>query len=170
MIVKSKRWSQDETGQWWYTFGKKYKTRTRGIVRKCALCKEEYPTTEYRLKQGGKKGQYCSSSCGAKALGGHPNKSGEKSHFWKGGRNTIRGGYVEVFAPDHPYARGKKYVREHRLVMEKMLGRYLEPYEQVHHKNGIKHDNRPENLELISLRVHLGNVECPFCHKNFAIK
>jgi hypothetical protein len=44
--------------------------------------------------------------------------------------------------------RGRKAVLEHRAVMEQMIGRLLDPHESVHHKNGVRHDNRPDNLEL----------------------
>ncbi len=56
-------------------------------------------------------------------------------------------GYILVRKSDHPRAAGGR-VREHVLVMEHRLGRHLLPGENVHHKNGVKHDNRPENLEL----------------------
>jgi hypothetical protein len=73
---------------------------------------------------------------------------GDRHHGWKGGRQTKTDGYILVKCPDHPNAQSKGYILEHRLVMEQQLGRYLDPNETVHHKNGIRGDNRPENLEL----------------------
>lgn len=72
---------------------------------------------------------------------------GKKARRWKGGRILNSRGYYILYAPRHPHARGK-YVLEHRLVMEKKLGRYLKPFEAVHHKNEVKTDNRIVNLRL----------------------
>lgn len=59
-------------------------------------------------------------------------------------------GYIRIFHPEPHSYKTQQYVLEHILIMEKMLGRPLKHPEIVHHKNGIPHDNRPENLQLFS--------------------
>ena len=71
-------------------------------------------------------------------------------HSWRGGRHLDRDGYWRVHAPNHPHVRKSGYVLEHRLVMEKHLGRYLDPKEVVHHKDDNPQNNSIENLELFA--------------------
>jgi uncharacterized protein (DUF1330 family) len=77
-------------------------------------------------------------------------KFGKESTGWKTGRK-YGSGYIYVYVPSHP-GHKRRYVAEHRLVMEKHLGRYLKPGEEIHHINGIKDDNRLSNLMLFSSR------------------
>jgi len=95
---------------------------------------------------------------------------GKRGHRWKGGRRRNQDGYIIIYNPDWRTNGRRKYQFEHRLVMEQSVGRMLESDELVHHVNGIKDDNRPENLTILSRKTHYGNVCCPHCQKSFLIK
>ncbi len=93
----------------------------------------------------------------------------ENNPNWKYGKIKYKTGYVGILVGNTKT--GGKYILEHRLVMEKHLGRKLDKNEYVHHRNGIKDDNRIENLELILRgKTHKGEIHCPFCQKQFSIK
>lgn len=72
---------------------------------------------------------------------------------WKGGKRCSNG-YCLILNPTHPNADKKGYVREHVLVMSTVLQRKIEPFEVVHHINGITNDNRPENLAIMTRPAH----------------
>ncbi len=81
---------------------------------------------------------------------------GDRSPSWKGGRWIATDGYVSVVLPLNdffsPMGDKSHRVLEHRLIMAKYLNRCLLAWEVVHHRNGVKGDNRLENLELLSSR------------------
>ncbi len=103
-------------------------------------------------------------ACSRKAM----DVSMEHNSHWKGGRIKDDKGYIRVMlAKNSPYismANGVGYVAEHRLVMAIKLGRCLLRSELVHHINGIRDDNRPENLEILSRGNHsLRTMYCDKC-------
>ncbi len=96
-----------------------------------------------------REGHTRSCGCLQRENAGKNHKTGSDNHMWKGGRYVDKSGYALRYVGINGHPRYKKrYVLEHVLVMENLLGRYLFPGENVHHKNGVRDDNRSENLEL----------------------
>lgn len=118
-------------------------------LRNCKVCGKRFlffgcPSL---IRRG--KGKYCSKKC---FYAGKENVFITRNPRWGGGRYFDSNGYVLVLDHFHPHCNQDGYVREHRLVMEKHLGRFLTEIEEIHHINGDKKDNRLENLQLMSNR------------------
>ncbi len=108
--------------------------------KNCLFCQKPFYVPFYRKD----KAKYCSSDCYHKGVRGKYIYSNNPN--WKGGRCVDKDGYILIKNREHPFAKKNGYMLEHRLVVEKQLGRYLTPEEVVHHQNEIKDDNRIENL------------------------
>lgn len=76
-------------------------------------------------------------------------KKGINNIHWKEGRRKCNG-YICILSPEHPFKNKNETVHEHRLVVEKHINRYLAKNEVVHHINGIKTDNRVQNLMVFT--------------------
>lgn len=82
-------------------------------------------------------------------------RRGKKNPKWRGGKTISADGRVLIYSPDHPFPNWKNYVYRYRLKIEKKIGRYLKPTEDVHHKNGDPSDDRLCNLELLTHSEHM---------------
>lgn len=100
-------------------------------------------------KGGRKKGSHLNEEHKRKLSLAKIGCTGELANNWHGGKSKI-GNYIYIHSPFHPNKNQRGYVLEHRLVMEKYIGRFLTKREVVHHINENTHDNNIENLELFS--------------------
>lgn len=112
-----------------------------GEFRDCPICATRFYASGWQLRDVERnQGTYCSRPCQYKGIRSREPKVG--------GKCIMNTGYVSVYM-----GKGKRQL-EHRLVMEKILGRSLGRREEVHHINGNRTDNRPDNLKIVSPTEH----------------
>ncbi len=119
------------------------------LTKLCLICEKSFNVWPCNWK----KAKFCSIRCKAIYCRKHgwtrkTYKLGKDCPWWKGGFMINKYGYKLIYSPNHPNTPKNFYIMEHRLVMEKHLGRYLKLEEIIHHVNGNKLDNRIENLKL----------------------
>ena len=118
--------------------------RKRKIIN-CEICHKEREIPLSIYKQGAR---CCSRKCHHIYQSIRPQIYGEENHAYINGRTHTAKGYILILKSDHPNKNTNGYVYEHRLVMEKYLGRYLTKKEVVHHKDENPSNNKISNLKL----------------------
>lgn len=148
--------------------------KSKWVKRKCPECAATFEVPPWRVRHAEKRSGriFCSTGCNeahwrnGRMMGEARNRVGRApvkrtaklkrkapgKRRQPGARYVGTHGYIHIYVPPDERPPGAPRQRsefpEHRIVMAKLLGRHLERHETVHHKNGIKTDNRPENLEL----------------------
>lgn len=116
-----------------------FQGRRTGVDKPCEVCGKLIYVMPHDVTK-----RFCSKACKNE---GHKIKG-------RGWQYKRQDGYIAVYYPTHPDAPVSGFMLEHRLVAEEKYGRRILKTEHVHHLNGVKDDNRPENLEIIKPGDH----------------
>lgn len=122
-----------------------YRNKDTYYEIECQICGKKHMSTK-------KNGKYCSSKCRGISRKKYINIP---DCLDRADRKIDKNlGYVRIYCPMHPKANTRGYVYEHRLVAEYKIGRLLTKDEHVHHKDGIRWNNHPDNLVIMSNKDH----------------
>lgn len=132
------------------------------------------PLTTPTGKERGKRSVCCIPDCGGIVEGWHYchkhyrkwRKYGDPlkvNHPNQGKHRYTKEGYVLIYLPSWPTAKKDGYVLEHRMVIEKKIGRSLTKNEIIHHKDGVRSNNKEDNLELLIVTTHYKGHEPLLC-------
>jgi len=142
-----------------------HKGKTTSLNRRCCMTQEELTDLYWNQGLGQREiaeilgFSQISVSRRMKELG-IPSRetTGRNNGAYKGGRTVSPDGYIYIRLPEHPRAKSNGYVAEHILVWEQTHHRTLPAGWVVHHLNGVKSDNRPENLVARPRGQHISQV------------
>lgn len=146
-LWRSKHWHGSSSPAW----------KENRVVVNCLVCQKPIRVSPSEIENT----KTCSKKCDAKWRKESGMYNGSNNPAYKGGVAT----YLHSCGNSYRMLRGnRKKVYEHRYVMEQVLGRKLEPWEEVHHINGDTLDNRPENLFVFDKKHHARKHSQLFLH------
>lgn len=124
----------------------------KSVPRTCELCGTAFLVRPVDDRRG--VNRFCSRSCSSKATRTPPVMRGAENPSWKGGGTKSGNGYWYLLQPSHHRAHKSGYVKRATVVLEKTLGRFLEPDEVAHHKDKNKENDSPDNLACMTIVAH----------------
>jgi len=155
-IKNKKEWKKVDN-EWWekteYYCKSRKKNRQKWVkylIVNCSICNQIFLQIKHNVKKY--KRRYCSPTCRASAIKQY--YANEKHMSFNGGIYKNSKGYLLIKQKGHPRADNCNYVKLSVLIMEHLINRFLRTDEIVHHKNEIKDDNRPQNLQLMTDSEH----------------